>query len=65
MFLGHAKSPRSWGFGKCSQREAIMKEIYAGTKKIHKLKGLGPMIGTESKKTLMSMRMEMGFVTQA
>jgi hypothetical protein len=64
MFLGHAKSPRGWGFGKCSRKEAIMKEIYACTKNIYELKGLGPMFGSESKKT-MSMRMEMGFVTQA
>ncbi len=41
-----------------------MKEIYACTKDIHKLKGLGAMFGIKSRKT-MSMRIEMGFVTQA
>jgi hypothetical protein len=64
MFLGHAKSPRGCGFGQWPQRATTMKEIYAGTKKVHKLKGLGPIFGTESRRT-MSMRMEMDFVIQA
>ncbi len=63
MFLGHAKSPRGWGFGQWLQRATTMKEICACTKDIHKLKGLGPMFGTKSRRT-MSMRMEMDFVTQ-
>jgi len=63
MFLGHAKSPRGWGFDQWPQRATTMKEICASTKDIHKLKGLGPMFGTESR--TISMKMEMDFVTQA